>query len=40
MLGIHFRLLDAEVHDITWNTTTIYIVTYVLVIDFLYSSLS
>ena len=40
MLGIHFRLIDVKVHDSFWNTTTVYIVTYVLIINFLISSLS
>ena len=40
MLGIHFRLIGAEVHDGSWNNMTIYMVTYVLIINFLVSSLS
>ena len=48
MLGIHFRLLDTVdagvhdgwIHDISWNTMSIYIVTYVLIITFLVLSFS
>ena len=35
MLGIHFRLRAVKLHDIFWNTAIAYIVTYVLMINFL-----
>ena len=40
MLGIHFRLVVVEENDSFWNTTTVYIVTYMLMINILVSSLS
>lgn len=38
MLGIHFRMIEDDQKDSSWDNTVVNIVTYVLTIYFLVSS--
>ena len=40
MLGIHFRTIEDDRKDSTWNITAVNIVTYVLIISFPVPNLS